>query len=129
MLIDTAKHSLGLVDDATTLRKFFEFMGGELGRPQPAPPEAMTRPAGTPLTEREQVDRINKAVYGEIKAHLAQRGIYGGDPSYSDSIKRVTAKVNDLAQVTARRVRTLEQANARLQAIKQLRDESVEYAP
>lgn len=128
--INIAKQDFGLVDDATRLWQAFAQWAGKPVEDEPdaTPP---VPPGRTPMTEREEIEQVNRRVADEVKAHLSARGIYPSDPSYSEAIKKATAMVNAApGSMPARQVRTIDQANARLRAIKQLRAQAAEeYAP
>jgi hypothetical protein len=127
LVIDEAKHHLGLVDDATALRQFLDLMGKKPAAQPPTEPPASLRPTKAPLTEKEEVEQVNRQVRDAITSYLAMRGVYPGNPNYSGSATAVTVEVNKRARVTAKQVRTLDQANARLRAIQKLREDAAEF--
>jgi superfamily II DNA or RNA helicase len=128
LLIDEAKHHLGLVDDATALQQFLDLMGkGATAQPPTEPPSAAPRPTSAPLTEKEEVEQVNRQVRDAITSYLAMRGVYPGNPNYSGSATAVTVEVNKRAHVSAKQVRTLDQANSRLHAIQKLREDAAEF--
>ncbi|MFI6162226.1 HNH endonuclease [Micromonospora haikouensis] len=118
-LIRAVKHSIGAVDDATTLKRFAEAMGLLTKAPvvqAPTPTPSTSGQMSIPLTEKEQIEETNRRTADLIKTHLYRLDIKPKDPEYRKRISRATAAVNTSAGVRAGDAWTLEQAQARLQA-------------
>lgn len=126
MLIQAIKRDIDLVEDVTKLKEFAEKLGFRLaelasGRadiPQQAGPPST--PPAPPLTEQEQIKEINKQTSKAITSWLARRGINPSHAEFRTSVKRVTASINATAGCYADEVWTVEQALARLNAVKLL---------
>lgn len=117
ILIEAIKHDVGATDDVTVLAQFAEKLGLMLPTAEPAtaaPEEEI------PQTERQQIDGIGRLVVEAVKGILKAQGIYGKHPDYGDHIERVTREVNRMARYRAPDCRTIEQAQARLDAASRL---------
>lgn len=117
LLIEAIKHDIGATDDVTILAQFAE----KLGMVLPAAEKAGSADIGeVPLTERQQIEAIGRLVVETVKGILKAQGIYGKQPDYSGHIERVTRQVNSVAGHKAAECRTIEQAQARLDAARKL---------
>lgn len=125
LLIEAIKHDVGSCEDITVLARFAEKLALVIPRPEaPAPAvESAADDDGMPLTEGEQIASIGAQVAGEIRAILTARGIFPGRPDYGEHARRLTNQVNTLAgRLRAEDCKTVEQATARLNAARELRE-------
>lgn len=129
MLIEAAKHQLGLSDDATKLAAFAELLGirqkntgvtdtatVEFGSVDDNPPAT-----ATPMTDKQHIEQIRSQVAEEVRGYLADRGILPGRDDYGMFIRKVTTRVNKAARCTAETAKTIEQHEGRLAIAKTLR--------
>lgn len=128
-LIKAVKHELGLSDDATSLKLFIERIGMTLSQGSAAAAGAEldgqillpATSAGTPKTEREHVEDLNRQAAKSIKSFVARQGYDVKDSAvFGKQVMRVTAAVNAAAGFTADEVRTVDDAMARLRAVERL---------
>lgn len=120
VLIEAIKHEIGASDDVTVLAQFAEKMGLILPRAEPAAPPGDPGADEIPQTDQAQIKTTGRLVVEAVKGILAAQGIYGNRSDYSDHIERVTGQVNKMAHRRAEDCRTIEQAQARLNAARKL---------
>jgi len=119
VLIEAIKHEIGASDDVTVLARFAEKMGMILPRTEPAQVETAADDC-IPQTEQAQIKTIGRLVVEAVKGILSTQGIYANRPDYGSHIERVTHQVNKIARCRAEDCRTVEQAQARLDAAREL---------
>jgi hypothetical protein len=133
LLINSAKSHLGMVDDVTKLVAFAELLGqwSKASVPEdvmsvefPQQPMPDTAQPAPPMTDKQQIEKLNSDTYEQIKAYLADRGITGGRTDYGKFIGKTTKRVNEMAGFSSDEVRTVEDAEARLRAAKTIRGRS-----
>lgn len=130
-LIEAAKHELGLADDVTRLAAFAELMGIR-AKASAAPDEAAvqfepveaSQVRVTPMTDKQQIAELNRQTAAEIRGYLSDRMVTAENPGYGVYMGKVTALVNKAAGGTAKEIRTVEQAEARLRCAKSIRSQS-----
>lgn len=122
ILIEAIKHDIGAVEDVTVLARFAEKLGLALPQPPVVTDDVPPESEAVPLTEQEQIGAICGQVAEEVRKVLSAQGIRGGHPEYGDHVQRVTVQVNKMAGYRAPECRTVEQAQARLRAVFELRE-------
>lgn len=118
VLIEAIKHDVGATDDVTVLAQFAEKLG--LALPQPQSPVPVQEIGDVPLTERQQIKEVNRLAHETVRGILKAQGVFGGRPDYGMHAERVTHEVNVRAGYGAEDCRTVEQAQARLNAARDL---------
>lgn len=130
ILIESLKHRWGVVADVTSLAGLLEDYGTraktmhsdaastEFPQESDVPQTGMP---STPLTDKQQIEELNRQTLDEVKAYLADRGIAGGRPDYGMYMGKATNRVNKLAGFAAGDVRTVGDAEARLRVARSLR--------
>ena len=122
ILIEAIKYDVGACEDVTVLARFAEKLGLALPQTPADEPPPADEYFEAPLTEKRQVEAIGAQVLQEIKKVLSAQGIMGGRPDYGEHVQRVTNQVNTMAGYRAPECRTVEQAQARLAAVWELRE-------
>ena len=120
ILIEAIKHEIGASDDVTVLAQFAEKMGLMLPRAEPTASPDESPAAEIPQTEQEQIKTAGRLTAEAIRGILSAQGIYGGRPDYGDHVDRLTQRVNRAAGFKAPDCRTIEQAQARLDAARRI---------
>jgi superfamily II DNA or RNA helicase len=132
ILIESIKHDVGSVEDVTVLARFAEQLGLRLPQQtisdEPAPADDQD---AVQLTDEQQIGKICGQVADEVRRYLSSQGIYADRSDYGQHVQQVTSQINRLAgdvlgrsrPVRGPACRTVDEAQARLQAVRSLREQ------